>query len=360
MATSAQVFTVDEVGGSWGQARALSIPAAATVPVPALVSCRSAGNCTIAGTFTATSSSTHSEAFVASESSSGNWGTGQPISSIPAADTSYATAVSCAPAGDCTIVGYFAPAAGTYQEFAVVDSAGGGLGAAQLVLSAYNANPRVIGPDCTQSGYCTLAVNAAPGNIPLLVSEETAATVTLRASAPTLIYGYEQSETLTATVVSPAGGTLTGTVTVTHGGTAVCTITLVNGTGSCTPTARALPSGTDQLTASYSGDPSYVAASSTVTVQVIPLRSMRSLGVSPSVLPFRPTVQLAERLGNTAWVRRTMPINVQPAGSTASKPTTTSTADSHANPPVSHQAAHSTRSTAAFSHVVTEIRLAGR
>lgn len=314
--SSWQVFTVDEASGSSGQAQPLSIPTGAIVNYPITASCASAGHCTVAGTFTPASSLRNPEAFAASESSSGNWGTGQLIPGIPDTDDSYATGVSCAPAGDCTITGYSMT---PYQVFAAVVSAGGSLGAAQTVLPVYAA-PGLIGPACPQSGYCTLAVNPNQGaeTFPLLVREATAAAVTLQDWVSMPVHGDEPYQRLVATVTSPAGGTPTGTVTVSSGSTPVCTITLANGAGSC-PVAA--PAGSYQLTAAYSGDLAYLAATSTATVQVLSPSSIRGL-----------------------YARSPLPSGAQPAAAGTA-------------PAASGQAVPGPVPTAVFSRAAREIRL---
>jgi hypothetical protein len=165
-----------------------------------------------------------------------------------------------------------------------VTSTGGVLGNVQPIRETAAA-PFIVGLACPQSGYCTLAYNLS--GAPELVSEATAATVTLTASAPAVTYGSEPAETFTATASSPAGGTPTGTVTVTgpDGGT-LCTITLSGGTGNCSDATPALPGGTSTLTATYSGDASYVAASGTTTVTVNRAATTTSLGISPTSATF--------------------------------------------------------------------------
>jgi hypothetical protein len=94
-------------------------------------------------------------------------------------------------------------------------------------------------------------------------------------------YGSEPTETLTATVSGADGGTPTGTVAVTDGTTSVCTITLAGSEGTCSPSATALPAGTDTLTATYSGDATYVPAASTATVTVDPPSTAAYTPVAP-------------------------------------------------------------------------------
>jgi hypothetical protein len=286
------VFTVDEADGNWGQAQELSTPGPLNqdyvTPQPFL-SCASAGNCAITSTFTKYPSG-DPEVFATSESGDGNWGNDQPISGIPAGDISAASTVSCAPGGDCTVVGsYASPYEGGRPSethlFTATGTPGGSFGSARPLLSFNSPGFLSTVADCPQAGYCTLAVNPWAG-VPELVTEATAATVTLKATRPAVTFGAEQAETLTATVASPAGGTPTGTVTVTHGTTPVCTIKLANRTGRCTLTADRLPGGTDKLTATYSGDASYLRASSTATVTVDKARTSTRLTLAKTTITY--------------------------------------------------------------------------
>jgi hypothetical protein len=122
--------------------------------------------------------------------------------------------------------------------------------------------------DATFVQHCEESTTSAATGEVVIENGPAPSTVTLAASAPTVTYGDEEAETLTATVASSAGGTPTGTVTVADGNLPACSITLTNGTGHCTLPATALPAGTDQLTATYSGDANYLAASTTATITV--------------------------------------------------------------------------------------------
>jgi hypothetical protein len=170
-----------------------------------------------------------------------------------------------------------------YQEFTATTSASGSLGTAQPLPAPWGQGKSTVSLSCPQAGYCALATGSPTG---YLVNEATAATVTLKASSSALTYGSEQSETLTATATSPAGGTPTGTVTVTNGIAKPCVITLHGGTGSCTLSATALPGGFYKLTATYSGDASYVSATSTTTVTVAGAPVKVGFAFSPSTVTY--------------------------------------------------------------------------
>lgn len=290
--SSIQAFTADEQQGTWGTADLLANASITSMGTPKLA-CASAGNCVLADTaygIKTPPEPLHTGAVADSETSSGDWGTVTPIA-VPASTftgevtLSWAGGASCSPGGDCTIAGYYDTSELLPFTMFAVTSTDGVVGKVQPVSPATGASPVITGLACPQSGYCTLAYNL--NGAPEVVTEATAATVTLTASAPAITYGSEPAETLTATVSSPAGGTPTGTVTVTGpGGGTFCTITLSGGSGNCRNATPGLAGGTDMLTATYSGDANYVAARGTTTVTVKPAATTTSLGISPASATF--------------------------------------------------------------------------
>ena len=268
-----QVFTVDESGGTWGPAEQLSIPGTA-LPVGDFapqVSCSPwlAANCAITGISSPTGTTASPRDFVATESASGAWGAAQAVPGIPAGDDSIAYAVSCDPSGGCTVAGnYSSTSGGAAADFTAAISPDGTVGNAQpLPAPAGDSGFGTVFLDCPQAGYCTLT-DSLPSGSPLVVTEATAATVTLTVTPPgTVVYGSENAAVFHLVVTSPAGGTPTGTVTVTYGTTPVCTAG-IDGQGQCGPSPAALPVGTGTLTATYSGDATYAPATSTTSVTV--------------------------------------------------------------------------------------------
>ncbi len=115
----------------------------------------------------------------------------------------------------------------------------------------------------------------------------------LSLSAPSVAYGHEQAEKLTATVTG-SGGTPTGTVKVTAGITAVCVITLTAGTGSCAVPATRFPPGSVSLTAAYGGDGSFAASASAAGFTVSRAASTTSLALSAAKVTYGK--EQAERL----------------------------------------------------------------
>jgi hypothetical protein len=114
-------------------------------------------------------------------------------------------------------------------------------------------------------------------------------------SASQVTYGAEQSEKLTATVSSSAGGTPTGTVTIKSGTATACTLTLAASSGTCTLTPTKFPAGTTQLTATYSGSAYYAASTSaTKTLTVAKAASKTTLTLSAATIIYGQ--EQAERL----------------------------------------------------------------
>jgi hypothetical protein len=287
------VYTLDEVGGVWGQAKVLSIPPGDVLRSDEgfRVSCRSAGDCVMTGTVSVISNASR-EAITAAEASAGSWGAATAIPGIASGEEGIAFDVACVPGGDCTILGTYAPGGRQPIEvFSATSTADGGTpGAAQPVLSTGGGAPLDLALACPRSGHCTVTYTSSAiiGTLwPQMVTEATPASVTLATSAAKVTYGAEQSATLTATASSPAGGTPTGTVTVTGpGGSTVCTMTLASGTGTCPLTAKQLPAGTDALTAAYGGDATYLPASGTGTVTVAQAATVTRLAFTPRSITF--------------------------------------------------------------------------
>jgi hypothetical protein len=120
---------------------------------------------------------------------------------------------------------------------------------------------------------------SAPQTLTVVPQQPTTTRLTL--SAPSVPFGNEQTETLTATVTPATSGTPTGNVTVRAGATAVCTFALANATGKCSLTASQLPPGSYPLTATYSGDDTYAtSADATQTLTVAKEPTTTSLTLS--------------------------------------------------------------------------------
>jgi Bacterial Ig-like domain (group 3) len=76
---------------------------------------------------------------------------------------------------------------------------------------------------------------------------------------------HGESVTYSATVVATTG-TPTGTIEFTIGSAKLCKATLSAGTASCS--AANAPNGTDTVTATYTGSPTFLTSSGTTTLAV--------------------------------------------------------------------------------------------
>jgi hypothetical protein len=139
------------------------------------------------------------------------------------------------------------------------------LTASQLPIGSYQLTATYGGGQLTDQGRNGTFAGSVSTAQALTVVALQPTTTSLTLSAPSVPFGNEQTETLTATVSPPAGGTpATGTVTVTSGTTPVCTITLAGGTGKCPPlTGSQLAIGSHPLTATYNGDDTHSTSADT-------------------------------------------------------------------------------------------------
>jgi hypothetical protein len=290
-------FTLDETGGTWGQAKALSLPSGDFVSVgspPPFVSCRSAGNCVIAaevGSEPGQSSSGFSAVVTAAESSSGAWGAATDIPGIPAGDDEgEVNNLTCVPAGDCTVLGIYYPGGSDPNEiFSATSPDGGAMEAAQQVASSGNIAPSTQ-LACPQSGHCTVTYNGLVATVgqpntyigptaPQLVTEAPAASATATGLAftPGNITFTGAATTLAVSgSVSSAAGTPSGLVTVRVDGKAVsgCTSVSFSGTVSCKGTTAVLAGGKHLVTLAYSGRGDFAASTSASLPLTVAKRGM--------------------------------------------------------------------------------------
>jgi len=230
--------------------------------------------------------------FVVTETD-GIWGTAAPVTGLAPAgggqpDNSFLAGLSCGGVGDCSMGGNDDTGSGDYAVIA--NETGGTWGAAHKITGVpvnSSGASEVQALSCAAAGYCSAAVfhdgyvRGAYFTQQFVVNEATVSATTLAVPTPKATYGDEEAVRLSATVASPEGGTPTGTAAVTAGTAPVCTITLTAGTGSCTPASTSVPAGTYQLTATYSGDTTYVgSASATQALIVAKAVSRASLSLS--------------------------------------------------------------------------------
>lgn len=115
----------------------------------------------------------------------------------------------------------------------------------------------------------------------LTIAGKSVATPSLTLSTSKVNFGQEQAVRFTANVTGQGSGiTPSGTVTIKAGSATLCSFTLTSGQGHCNPTATKLSPGTYHVTASYSGDVIFGAASSasqTLTVAAAPTATSLTL-----------------------------------------------------------------------------------
>jgi WD40 repeat protein len=300
-AASVEAFVVDETGGSWGNAEAVPGIAALNTDRHAeitSVSCASAGDCAAGGTYW--TGPTSSQAFVVDESA-GTWGTAITVPGLgaPGGDGRAAlTSISCGSAGDCAAGG--SDGGGGADEAFVASETNGTWGAAEGVPGSAALGTgngvQLASVSCAAAGYCSAGgyydAYGPLGNPfvvekPFVVNEATVSATALTLTTTTAAYGNERGVGASVTVTSAAGGTPTGTVTVSAGPVTVCEAVLDAGSGDCTLGQLTLPAGSHQLTATYSGDSTYVSsASAGGTLTVSKVRSRTSVSISRTRLAY--------------------------------------------------------------------------
>jgi sugar lactone lactonase YvrE len=158
--------------------------------------------------------------------------------------------------------GYTSAAATLSNGTATINIPAGSLATGSDTLTA------TYTPDSTSAANYTTAIQSAAVTVTLAIGTA-GATVTVNLSATTIT--NEQILTVNVTVAGGSGqATPTGTVTLASGSYSSQQI-LSSGAVSFSIAAGELSSGTDTLTASYSGDPTYASASGTATITVSPV-----------------------------------------------------------------------------------------
>jgi hypothetical protein len=279
-----QVFVADWVGGAW---TTQTIPGSAELnrggaAVVNGLSCGAAGNCAVAGQFLTAPQddpSSQAHAFVDSRAA-GRWGNAQEILGISNLPGSNAVASSCPATGSCVTGGDYTDPAGHQQAFISVEStlAGtkdfGTFGGARQVAGNLNTggNAGVSDISCPVAGRCAIGgfYTNGKGKQQGFVAEMLKSTsTTLTLSAAKVKAGHEQAERLAVRVRSAVNSTPAGKVTVKARSATLCVITLRRATGSCTLTARKLPPGRYQLTASYGGGTGFAGSTSPAKVLTV-------------------------------------------------------------------------------------------
>lgn len=159
-----QGLLLTQTGGAWTPGVEAVLPANASTTQPAVhmgsVSCASAGNCTAVGQYS--DSSNRTQGLLLTEAS-GAWAAG--VEAVVPANANASpqvqlNSVSCAAAGNCTVVGQYYDGSNVRQGLFLTQSAGGWANGAEAGLPANaNANPQValVSASCPSSGNCAAA-----------------------------------------------------------------------------------------------------------------------------------------------------------------------------------------------------------
>jgi LPXTG-motif cell wall-anchored protein len=157
-------FTMTMTAGTWAQASPVVFPANTQQPTPRAgltsVSCASASNCTAVGYFTNTNGDWE---LATTSSNNGIWSQATravyPAATRNSVPDEYFNKVSCSSAGNCTAVGWFSTASGTYEALTMT-STNGTWAQAQPVLfpaGTLSGNPfsELNSISCSSAGNCT-------------------------------------------------------------------------------------------------------------------------------------------------------------------------------------------------------------
>ena len=132
--------------------------------------------------------------------------------------------------------------------------------------AAFSYTPITTGLLLVTAVYSGDKANAGSSSSAISVNVTGSAASTTKLAASSSAIGQGQNVTLTATVTG-GGATPTGTVTFSVG-TSVLGKTNLNGSRQAVLSSTTLPAGPDNVEASYSGDATYMASTSTVAIQV--------------------------------------------------------------------------------------------
>jgi hypothetical protein len=184
-----QGLLLNETNGTWTAATATLPAGAATDPVAALdhISCASAGNCSVVGEYRDTSGNTQP---VLLTQTSGTWAAGVQATLPSAASNPQValTSISCTSPGNCSAVGFYTDSTGNRQGVLLTQTSGTWAAGVQAALPPAAANPNVL-PDsvsCVSAGNCTAVgqYTDSSGNIQGLLLTETSGTWATGVNAP--------------------------------------------------------------------------------------------------------------------------------------------------------------------------------
>ena len=268
--SSSQGLLLTQTAGTWATGVEAPLPAnAVSGPDPYLglrsLSCASAGNCTVVGTYSDSSGGTRGLLLT---QTAGTWATGVEAP-LPANAGSNPGAgldsVSCASAGDCTTVGSYLDSSGSHQGLLLTQTAGTwatGVEAAPPANAGSNPGAGLDAVSCASAGNCTATghYTDSSGHRQGLLLTQTAGTwATEVEAAPPANAGSDPGAGLDAVSCASAGNcTAVGNYTDSSGGTQG----LLAQTSTATSSPSPSPSPTSTATSSPSPSPSPTSAAS--------------------------------------------------------------------------------------------------
>ena len=266
-----QVFAADERSGAWGQPTSLPLNTSHfDLPAPDL-SCGAPGDCAVGGTYADARGGAH--AMVATETG-GVWGPAAQLSGVTVGSGVFSVsgAVSCAAAGECTVVGSYSGR----HLFTAKEHGGAWQSATQLpgqaaLLAAGDVPGGLAAVSCATPGNCAAGgsyTSPAGFEHAFVTDKSTVTSTVLGLSTARARFGHEQAVRITVKAASPTGGK-PGQVAVTAGKTAVCVITLKAGKGNCAIGAKKLRPGKYQLLATYRGSTVYARSAAVKKTLVV-------------------------------------------------------------------------------------------
>jgi hypothetical protein len=156
-AINATAFTVEETGGTWGQARALVGGPTTNISDASVssVSCAAAGDCTAVGSY---EKSLGNPIAVVADETGGTWGSVRQVPGTDSDQIAYLTSVSCTAPGDCTAGGFYQPSTQAIGgAFAVTETNGvlGNLVMLRVPGMPFDGESSTISVSCSSPGNCT-------------------------------------------------------------------------------------------------------------------------------------------------------------------------------------------------------------
>jgi hypothetical protein len=182
----------------------------------------------------------------------------------------------------------------------------------------------LIPPGSLSAGTDTLTVSYSGDGLYTPASTSTTVTVTQFARITPTVTVTPASNTIgtgaplsVKIAVSGADGQATGNVTLTSGSYSSSPSWMFDGTAAITVPANTFSSGTATLNASYSGDATYLPASATGTVTVVPSTLTISAGPTNAIPPgysTQSTISIGSTTGYTGYVSLACAVTSQPNG----------------------------------------------